>query len=294
MRAKIFHFPSGEKLPDGGGGRLGGSWLLLILGAVLAVFLLVGSFWNKSSPVQITETTIGEWRNVPLERNITFRLNTQTKARIWSEAPLLWRNRRTWHFELLYGEASCTLTGKHSRLLMHVNGATIREFGTEFVVRRFDDHVARVTVQRGVVQVSAKYIPNTLVRENQVLTLHEGSFPDSVISEYTAEEIVRQLAWREGKLEYRNEPLAAISEEFSRYSQTQIVPDPSLADMPIGGGFSAIDPASFADAVARLHPDIRVESDNRDPSHPLLRLRSVSPACQHNRSHRSQNPPCHS
>ena len=293
MIAKIIHFPRRRKRPPGGG-RFRGSWGLLLLGVVLVALFLVGSFWVTSSPVRIAETTIGEWRSVPLERNITVRLNTQTKARIWSETPWLWRNRRTWHFEILYGEASCTLTGKHSYLQAHVNGATIREFGTEFSVRRFDDHLAKITVQRGVVQVSAKYIPNTLVRENQVLTLHEGSFPDAVISEYTAEEIVRQLAWRQGMLEYRNESLAAISEEFSRYSQTRIEPDPSLANMPIGGAFSAIDPETFAKAVAKLHPDIRVEPDNSDPSHPLLRLRSVSPVCQHNRSHRSQSPPCHS
>lgn len=67
-------------------------------------------------------------------------------------------------------------------------------------------------------------------------------------------------AWREGKVVFRAEPLAAAVRRLNRYSRVKIeVADPALAAEPISGVFQTGDAPRFVDALQRSLP-ISIES----------------------------------
>ncbi len=65
------------------------------------------------------------------------------------------------------------------------------------------------------------------------------------------EAVNRELAWRDGRIAFEAESLAAAAVSFARYSSTRIViDDPEIARREITGLFTANDPVSFANAAA--------------------------------------------
>jgi transmembrane sensor len=61
----------------------------------------------------------------------------------------------------------------------------------------------------------------------------------------------RALAWRDGRIAFEGETLAAAAAEFARYSETRIVfADAAIAEEPVTGLFVSTDPVGFARAVA--------------------------------------------
>lgn len=241
------------------------------------------------------ETAVGEQRLVPLDANATVTINTGSRLRVWSEAPwgpFKWLVKPTWHCELVSGEALFSLKSRHGDLQVVANGLLVKDRGTVFAVRHLDQSHVRVTVKEGVTLLSAQHMIGTLLHANQVATfeLHDP-YPLLSIAEYPADEIERQLAWQRGMVESRAETLEWIAQELARYSQTRIEFDPSLADMMVGGIITANEPLAFVNAFVAIYPNTRVEQDNRDPDHPVLRLRSTR-GCGNNTGHRSQDP-CH-
>jgi transmembrane sensor len=66
-----------------------------------------------------------------------------------------------------------------------------------------------------------------------------------------ANEVGRELAWREGRLSFEGETLQQAASEFARWSDTRIViVDARLAAEPVTGLFQANDPVGFAQAVS--------------------------------------------
>jgi transmembrane sensor len=78
----------------------------------------------------------------------------------------------------------------------------------------------------------------------------------------SADQMHRELAWREGKLAFYGETLEYAAAEFARYSDTRIVfADTRLANAPITGLFAANNPAGFSRAVAEVFgAQVRLET----------------------------------
>lgn len=90
-----------------------------------------------------------------------------------------------------------------------------------------------------------------------------------VIVPLAADELQRQLAWQERRLEFVLAPLAEIAAEFNRYNRHKIViADDRLAARRFGGSFLANDPARF---VRMLQDNFSVLAEKRE-SETVLRL----------------------
>ena len=75
-------------------------------------------------------------------------------------------------------------------------------------------------------------------------------------------DLEKRTAWREQRLVFRDEPLAAVAAEFNRYNTLQIAVDlPPSAARPVTATFDAHDPESFLSFLER-DPTLRVTRAN--------------------------------
>lgn len=131
------------------------------------------------------------------------------------------------------GEAYFSVQPNPARpFIVSVGDHRVRAVGTAFNVRSAGDRVI-VTVDEGTVEIYRAPDPHPKVAAdsmrvsagNEVRWLDETT-PASVRTVDPA----RALAWREGRLEYIDEPLAAVLADINRYSQRHVVVEPGVAD----------------------------------------------------------------
>lgn len=73
----------------------------------------------------------------------------------------------------------------------------------------------------------------------------------------------RQLSWREGFVQFDDEPLSVAVEQMNRSSETKLIlGDPALGDLRVSGGFKAGDIEGFAETLSAIYP-VRVLADGR-------------------------------
>lgn len=76
-----------------------------------------------------------------------------------------------------------------------------------------------------------------------------------------------EAQWVSGMLALDRTPLRAAVSAINRYNRTQVrLADPALAEIPVTGGFRALDPDGFADAIAAMF-DLSID---RSRDHLLL------------------------
>jgi len=90
------------------------------------------------------------------------------------------------------------------------------------------------------------------MQRGQVATIRTGTVSLHVVdSAY----LQRKLMWRYGMLEFYNEPIEDIAQEFNRYSRTKlIVDDASVRQLRLGGRFSEYDLESFIATACKVFP----------------------------------------
>jgi transmembrane sensor len=73
------------------------------------------------------------------------------------------------------------------------------------------------------------------------------------ITQQPAEELARELSWRQGMLVFNNTTLADAVAEFNRYNHVKLViADQSIAQLKIDGTFPENDTALFTRAAQQL------------------------------------------
>ena len=143
------------------------------------------------------------------------------------------------------GEAFFSVAPNHARpFIVKAIGLRIRAVGTQFNVREADDRVV-VTVAEGTVDVYPARsdeigADRSAVSVSGALRLSAGNEVTWVVA--TGERIVRAtdaeraLAWRVGRLEFIDEPLAAVVADINRYSSRKLViRDPATARLTYTG-----------------------------------------------------------
>lgn len=120
----------------------------------------------------------------------------------------------------------------------------------------------QVMVKGGEVELPDGGTAGTLVTANTRMSMAD-SHGEPTMAQVSADQLQRELAWREGKIAFHGESLAEAARMFARYSDTRIVVDDHvLAGQPVTGLFAANDPLGFADAVAQvLDAELRHEPD---------------------------------
>ena len=133
----------------------------------------------------------------------------------------------------------------------HRGDTQVRAVGTSFTVCLLPQQPVRVVVREGVVEIKRPQVPQASPVRLAANTLAVAP-PDAPIStEPVARlQVVRDLAWREGRLAFDNEPLAGAAQQFARYSAIEILVSPDLENQTVTGLFVSNDPVGFARAVA--------------------------------------------
>lgn len=224
---------------------------VLFAGGAVAASLVaatgLGLFLDEQQR-QLHATRRGEVKVVPLADGSVVTLSTQSRI-----AVIFGKDQR--RVELLEGEALFDVAKDAGRaFLVQAGETTARAIGTSFSVKRLPNAAVQVLVREGVVDVlqrSGKQsaAPVRLAANTRAVALARAASVETAA--VPAADVSRELAWREGRIAFEGESLAAAISEFSRWSDTRIViTDPALAAEPVTGLFQGNDPVGFAQAVA--------------------------------------------
>lgn len=216
-------------------------------GLAAALCLLAPGLVLLPSSSQTYATGRGEILRVPLADGSAVTLDSLSRVRVAYR-----KEERT--IELLEGEALFDVAPDRSRpFVVHADQARVRAVGTSFAVslagRRSDG--VEVLVREGVVDVAdaqGQVAPTRLRANSRALA---SSSRGIRIEPVQAEEVLQELAWREGLLAFNGDTLSSAVAQFRRYSDLPIlIDDPQVGSRRIVGLYSASDPQGFANSVA--------------------------------------------
>ena len=220
--------------------------VVLAFGAGLRPGLLDGFAFHAYS------TAVGEQRSIALADGSIVQLNTHSKIHIhFSE--------RSRDIDLDHGEAFFKVARDARRPFRVTSDATVvRAVGTEFNVYRQAKQTV-VTVIEGRVAVTGKHLAPLAEDAGEKVIIPAAAGSDAPRPKVAAVNPRNAVAWRERRLIFENETLAAVAAEFNRYNARQIViEDPMLAGVRMSGVFDADKPDALAQFLEKLG-DAQVE-----------------------------------
>ncbi|MGK2909745.1 MAG: FecR family protein [Sphingobium sp.] len=136
---------------------------------------------------------------------------------------------------LLRGEAMFDIAKDANRpFFVDLGDSEIKVLGTKFNIRRRDG-VTELAVTEGVVLVTNRGADPVKVRAGSSALIRPGVATTLVADPGLVQQ---RVAWTEGFLEFEEEPLAGVVEEFNRYRKTPLaIGDPRIAGILITGRF---------------------------------------------------------
>jgi transmembrane sensor len=215
------------------------------------------------------ETAIGDSQCFTLRDGATVQLNTDTRV-------MAFRARRGPTVKLSRGEAFFQVNP--TPLEVTVNDWLVSGSRSTFDVRDYGGERFEVMVLDGSVLLSPPVAGNpgrtaaahraVWVSAGQLALVSSGI---TRISTPGRPAIQRKLAWRDHRLEFMNETVGAVVEEFNRYGRTQLsIPDAALSAQRIGGVFAPDDATGFAASVSKLF-EVTLKI-YQTPSGPVIQL----------------------
>ena len=199
--------------------------------------------------ITIVETQAGENRDVPLEDGSI--VSVGARSVLWAT---LSRDAR--EVTLERGEAFFRVAKDPSRpFTVKVGNTTVAAVGTAFNIRRLRERVV-VAVADGIVKVDppaargASPSPAQL-RVGQQLSINttDGSSSMQLVDAGGI------AAWREGMLQYQDEPLPSVIADVTRYSKYSIViADPAVAELRVTGTVFTNDVESWLQSLEAALP----------------------------------------
>jgi transmembrane sensor len=217
--------------------------------------------------VTIVETRAGENRDVSLDDGST--VSVGARSVLWAT---LSRDAR--EVTLERGEAFFRVAKDPARpFSVKIGNASVAAVGTAFNIRRTRERVV-VAVAEGIVKVAAPAAQGASASPAQLgvgqqlsINTSDGSSSMQVVDAGAI------AAWRDGLLQYRDEPLPSVIADVTRYSEYDIViADPAVAELRVTGTVFANDVESWLQSLeaalpvrAIRAPDgaVRLESTSR-------------------------------
>lgn len=233
------------------------------LTAAVALLAIVGAVWLGLHDDALSyRTAVGEQRIVKLPDGSIVTLNTRSQIKVRME-----KAQRS--IELMQGEALFDVAHDAERPFRVVAGTTVvQAIGTQFNVYRTASGTT-VSVVEGIVEVTSRgsehpartggtaptLAPERLTAGQQAQLSTQGE-----VVHHAAAEIDRVVAWRERRLIFRSEPLAAIAAEFNRYNDTQLlIEGATTSARRVTGVFDADKPGALV-AFLEGDPQLKVEA----------------------------------
>ena len=210
--------------------------------AVIAGVVIYPGFLPQSQERRFA-TQIGETKPVTLEDGSVITLNTASQVTVTYS-----RGQRL--VTLVGGEVLFDVAKDSRRpFIVQAGSASVRAVGTSFAVALLPQRPTTVVVREGIVELKQAAAPNEGLRISANTRATFGA--KITVATLSAEDIDRELIWREGRIAFEGSTLAEAAAAFARYSDTHIVfEDPSIARETITGLFVANDPVGFSKAVA--------------------------------------------
>lgn len=210
--------------------------------AILAVGVLLGGVAKLAWFDRTLETEAGEWHVFALSDGTIVQAGPRTELR-----HTFGEDRRL--VRLARGLAVFQVSKDPSRpFIVDAELAQIKATGTQFEVNRVRGDRVRVIVSEGSVDIMRQHDGGAQVVS---LSAAEMAFASREgITPARPADIVRDLAWTDGWLQFDEHTVEEAIDEFNHFTQVQIVVDPDLTERAARGRFRANDPESFAAALA--------------------------------------------
>ena len=230
----------------------------LAMAASVVLALVVGSvfFARASFGWEHYETKVGCFSRIVLDDGSVIDLNTNSELRV-----RMGRGQR--EVQLVRGEGRFQVAHDTQRpFVVSAGDAAVRAVGTAFSVRLRDSAQVEVLVAEGAVQIDTSHaLQAPPVHAGEAAVLHSDHI---AVSRVEPQQLERRFAWTAGQIQLRGETLEEAVSEFNRYNRRQLrLADARLADLRVGGTFSATDPDSFAAALASTF-GVRVDTAQPD------------------------------
>ncbi|MFO6431627.1 FecR family protein [Erythrobacter sp. W302b] len=228
-------------------GIAGRRWRAAVVGGLTAIAAAVALFLIWPGTMQVYETETGEIKQIALADGSAMAIDARSRLEVAFDS-----NVRL--IRLNNGRAIFRATkGDRRPFVVKVGTVTITDIGTEFQV--LDDPLSdtiEVLVTEGVVEVDNGAQRMNIVAGQRLRVGRSTQQTARLSPEVLASrDIVRMIAWREGRLELDGETLAETVVHLNRTNRVQIrIADPSLGKKALFGTFLASDPRGFAEAVA--------------------------------------------
>jgi transmembrane sensor len=216
--------------------------------------------------VTIVETRAGENREVSLDDGST--VSVGARSVLWAT---LSRDARAVTLER--GEAFFRVAKDPARpFTVKIGTTTVAAIGTAFNIRRAGERVV-VAVADGIVKVDASTAQGAAPSRAQLgvgqqlsINTNDGSSSLQVVDAGGI------AAWRDGLLQYQDEPLPAVIADVTRYSEYDIViADPAVAELRVTGTVFANDVESWLQSLEAALPVRAIRAPDG-----VVRLESIS------------------
>lgn len=229
--------------------------------ALVATLVLGCALWLSQPDFS---TGIGEIETFALADGSQLTLNAGSSVNIRFTA----QERR---IELLEGELFVAVAKNPARpFVVETSKGEARAVGTAFGVRVTDEATA-VLVTEGLVDVARPAETPTRLSAQQ--SIRVGS-QLGLVTERSADDVRKALAWREQRLFFNNVALAEFVDEMNRYSyRRMIIVDTDLSAVRVGGAFATGDTqaavtmleAGFPIKAVRVTPLLTLLYRDADP-----------------------------
>ena len=237
----------------------------IALAASLLIALLIGllQVFSPSQPVNYW-TAVGEQKTIKLPDNSVVQLNTSSRMQVdYSGAARV--------VYLYQGEAHFEVAPNPARPFeVYAGAGRVRAIGTAFSVMLLDNSdEVNVIVTEGIVEVVPEIRPSppaakvrpagnparAPVASRRITAGKAVVFDEDrvkAVESIEADEMHRRLAWQQGLLVFKGEPLEEVIAEISRYTDTKIlIKSEAARELSIGGQFQVGDTRAVFSALER-------------------------------------------
>ena len=255
-----------------------GDWSALV--ASLIVVAGVVAHLAFSAPSEDFVTDVGEARDVVLSDGSMLELNAMTSMTV-----TLNDNRRS--VKLLDGEAVFHVAKDDRPFIVDTEFGTVAALGTSFNVEVINGAL-EVSVIEGIVAVTTSGDPPPLTEfegdskiqfARDATVLGAGDWLEVSGSSHRqrvlgTEEFRKRLSWRNGIVEFEQQPLHSVVQEMRRYTRTSIhVADSELNSLRVTGRFETGNVMHF---LTQLNEKYRIVVDSVNADWILLRSGPVT------------------
>jgi transmembrane sensor len=224
---------------------------VVFTGAAASIVAAAAGAFFLWQPSKSYATSVGEQRTITLADNSRVFLDANSRL-------LVKMSDEVRRIDLLSGRAHFEVAKDPSRpFSVHADDKVVTAVGTAFTVEYRERKVA-VTLVEGRIVVGeqgagkAPRVLNSDIKPSQQLVMVAGAETPELLDKV---DLQRNMGWRDGTLNFDDEPLDDVADRMNDYSKTRIVVDGDGARaLRVSGTFRAGETGAFVEALESYYP----------------------------------------